>query len=221
MVQLSDLQTIMREMPRLDRQGFQPHAFDPDPITDADFEAFNVAVQFLCGLDVPVIIFIGNAHGGMTPKMLATRAERLAAMCGRDVVIANGIMIAAMTHLQLPIGACLAVNSTVAHPFFTVSTSILGPVVKAALDDHRAAADIMQKAPEPLTGEEAKVLAILALHGIDAPDGQIRRVFMAPRPDQIACIYKVPGTMWLRTETLLPIGRAVKLGLDYLFEPSK
>lgn len=218
MVQLSDLHTIMREMPRLDRQGFQPHAFDLDPITDADFEAFDVAVQFLRPLWIPALAQLSPPVGGwpssvgMTSNMLAERAERYAALCGRELSIANGVMIAALLHSNVTVYG---------GPKAPVSALIAGPTVKAALDDHRAAADIMQKAPEPLTGEEAKVLAILALHGIDAPDGQIKRVFMAPRPDQIACIYKVPGTMWLRTETLLPIGRAVKLELEYLFEPSK
>ena len=220
MVQLSDLQTIMRELPRLDRQGLRlRESFYHDPITEADFEAFDVAVQFLRPLWIPALAQLNQpvgplpGPGGMTSDILARRAERFAALCGRELSIPNGVMIAAISHLEIP--------NTNAHRPGSASAPILGPVVKAALDDHRAAADIMQKAPEPLTGEEAKVLAILALHGIDAPDGQIKRVFLAPRPDQIACIYNVPGTMWLRTETLLPIGRAVKLGLEYLFEASK
>jgi len=216
MVQLADLQTIIRELPRLDRLGIQPHAFDHDPITDADFEAFDVAVQFLLPFWPSALAQLSQRIGGagpvgMTSTMLATRAERFSTIAGRDLTIPNGVMIAAMVHNGLPI---VMADS---GPF---SPLIAGPAVKDALDDHRVAADIMSKAPGALTDKETKVLAILSVHGIDGPDGQIKRVFLAPRPDQIACIYSITDTMWLKTETLLPIGRAVKLGLEHLITPT-
>lgn len=218
MVQLSDLHTILAALPRLDRHGFQPHGYDLNPITDADFPAFELAVDFLspfwsgalAQLSQPGLGF--NGLGGLNSKMLATRADRLADLCGLPISVPNGVMIAALANYG-PILPPLLSN-------LAVISFISAPAVMAALNCHRDGLEIMAKSPEPLTPEEAKVLTILSLHGIDAPDGQIKRLFIAPRPTQIACVFSPPGSRWHLTQTLLPIGRAKKLGLEYLLEPS-
>lgn len=217
MVQLSDLHAVLSGCPHLDRHGLQHPGFDLDPITDADFPAFELAVDFispfwsgsLAQLSQPLPS--SNTARGLTPGMLASRAERFAELCGLPFSVSIGVMIAALAHY----------GSSLPFSYYPAGVGCFfsPPLILAALNCHRDGLEIMRASPEPLTPEEAKVLAILAVHGIDAPDG-VKRLFIAPRPTQIACVFSPPGSRWLHSQTILPIGRAKKLGLEYLLEPT-